>query len=617
MSQKEPIKEIQSDRLEENTVTSLYHQAKTYLNQNKLDEAVQVCEQLLTLQPDFPAGCKITADVFLALGKLEEAQHWYTQTIHLQPNWAEAHVSLGNLYTELQKLETAKTCYQTALQIKPNCDQAYHKLGLVLSQLERWEEAVNTYKKAINLKPNYFWLHQRLGDALMQLERWDEAVDVYKQAIELKSDFCWSYNNLGDALRQLERWSEAVFSYRKAVELNPEFPWSYYNLGDVLAKLNHWDEAANAYQYAAKLQPDLPEIEDKIKNVTQKIQLNLALKNDSLSKLIHLSQELSELLKSPKPLVILYGMHDNGLCNKMMLLAHFIATAIEHDFWVMYPTFSASSSTRHNSQAYGQLFLGTANNPLCLFPPNEKLNAKFSDLQFNETLVDESVAYLKSLDRLPNEIYLQELAVGENFSINHLLPVIKNHKISFLSGFGYREEGLFNQYQDLIRKIFSPLPLHRYKANNIIKKARQNSNFVIGVHIRRGDYKNWKKGKYFLSCYHYSQIIKAILNFDPQLKISFIICSNDLDKKDVFEELNCYFSTGEVIEDLYCLSECDCIIGPPSTFSLWAAFYGKIPVEHITDLKLIRDLQTQFVAKSSLLNAFAKKVIEKTKNINL
>ena len=35
------------------------------------------------------------------------------------------------------------------------------------------------------------------------------------------------------------------------------------------------------------------------------------------------------------------------------------------------------------------------------------------------------------------------------------------------------------------------------------------------------------------------------------------------------------------ITDLYCMASCDGIIGPPSTFSQWASFYGKVPLSFI------------------------------------
>jgi hypothetical protein len=32
------------------------------------------------------------------------------------------------------------------------------------------------------------------------------------------------------------------------------------------------------------------------------------------------------------------------------------------------------------------------------------------------------------------------------------------------------------------------------------------------------------------------------------------------------------------ITDMYVLAACDAILGPPSTFSIWASYYGRVPL---------------------------------------
>jgi hypothetical protein len=36
--------------------------------------------------------------------------------------------------------------------------------------------------------------------------------------------------------------------------------------------------------------------------------------------------------------------------------------------------------------------------------------------------------------------------------------------------------------------------------------------------------------------------------------------------------------TGHLVEDLYSFTHCDYLIGPPSTFTSWASFYGRVPL---------------------------------------
>jgi len=53
----------------------------------------------------------------------------------------------------------------------------------------------------------------------------------------------------------------------------------------------------------------------------------------------------------------------------------------------------------------------------------------------------------------------------------------------------------------------------------------------------------------------------------------FFIASNEKISKEMTSDLE-YFSNidGSAPEDLYALSKCDYILGPPSTFSYWAGF---------------------------------------------
>ena len=63
-----------------------------------------------------------------------------------------------------------------------------------------------------------------------------------------------------------------------------------------------------------------------------------------------------------------------------------------------------------------------------------------------------------------------------------------------------------------------------------------------------------------------------------------MICTNDSDilKSDLLKGPDITFSHGTREFDLYSLTQCDLIVGPPSTFSGWASFYGSVPLNCIT-----------------------------------
>lgn len=115
---------------------------------------------------------------------------------------------------------------------------------------------------------------------------------------------------------------------------------------------------------------------------------------------------------------------------------------------------------------------------------------------------------------------------------------------------------------------------------------RKMNEIIIGIHIRRGDYKQWKGGKYFYEFSHYKKIAEHLRNQiykeeskKGEKRVRFFLSSNE-DLTHFIPELPDSFSyPGQsAVEDLACLSACDYIFGPSSTFSMWASYYGNVPL---------------------------------------
>ena len=66
-------------------------------------------------------------------------------------------------------------------------------------------------------------------------------------------------------------------------------------------------------------------------------------------------------------------------------------------------------------------------------------------------------------------------------------------------------------------------------------------------------------------------------------KVSFLVCSDEARNPQEFSGLRVGLGTNSSMGDLYALAECDYILGPPSTFSKWASFYGNKPLFHLED----------------------------------
>ena len=159
-------------------------------------------------------------------------------------------------------------------------------------------------------------------------------------------------------------------------------------------------------------------------------------------------------------------------------------------------------------------------------------------------------------------------------------------KVTLAHGWRFRAHELTRKYQDYFIRKYSLLP-NFYVDNDFYKyftKLDRSEYNIIGVHIRRGDYKTWENGKYYFTDDIYEMYMTSLsreLSLLSKKKIKFILFSNET--IDISGSNDIIISNNEWYIDQLIMSKCDYLIGPPSTFTLWASYIGKIQYYHIKE----------------------------------
>lgn len=160
------------------------------------------------------------------------------------------------------------------------------------------------------------------------------------------------------------------------------------------------------------------------------------------------------------------------------------------------------------------------------------------------------------------------------------------HRHCVAQGWYARFYDLFFKYKHEIIDMFSFKPEIIQNVQSKMQPLADNDCIRLGVHIRRGDYARWQGGKYFFTDDEFALYIKAFANDHTDKEITVFLSSNDASvSAETFKEKTgikkVYKLDGNPAEDLCMLSECDFLIGPPSTFSLVAAMYHDIPLHRM------------------------------------
>lgn len=106
----------------------------------------------------------------------------------------------------------------------------------------------------------------------------------------------------------------------------------------------------------------------------------------------------------------------------------------------------------------------------------------------------------------------------------------------------------------------------------------ENKNHIyIGLHVRRGDYKDFANGRYYMSDEQYITSLLILLNqINHECKIFVFTNDSELDHNKYLNlPFSVVISAGSVLQDYYRLSRCDYIVGPSSTFTMWASYISQ------------------------------------------
>ncbi|MES2679854.1 MAG: hypothetical protein V4635_08220 [Bacteroidota bacterium] len=244
------------------------------------------------------------------------------------------------------------------------------------------------------------------------------------------------------------------------------------------------------------------------------------------------------------------------LGNLLFLYAHFKAYCTENNVQLLNPAF-------HNYRPY---FSGTSG---------------FS-LTGNKFVYKLSYFMARVLSRVGiNNRLLGVVALGHDEKLDLAQAPQLKSALCFVQGWLFRSDVMLVRHKKEIKTFFGTSEffsagVRKFFADNFPDQHET----VIGIHMRHGDYRTFENGKYYYDASRYVSLMKELSVLFSYKNPRFLICTNEktaFDEKDT-DGLKITYAPGHELLDLYCLAECGYIAGPPSTYNMWASFYGEVPL---------------------------------------
>ncbi|MDP2705022.1 MAG: alpha-1,2-fucosyltransferase [Patescibacteria group bacterium] len=152
-------------------------------------------------------------------------------------------------------------------------------------------------------------------------------------------------------------------------------------------------------------------------------------------------------------------------------------------------------------------------------------------------------------------------------------------RMLYMDGWLFRNPVGMKKYRKEIITYFAPQKDISASIEKTLGDLRGKYNYLVGVHIRQGDYTTYKGGEYLIPQKRVREILDEYLHINDKDSAStcFVITTDGKVDEEIFKGLHIVVNNKSAVEDMFTLSGCDVIIGSDSSFGNFAAYYGDIP----------------------------------------
>ena len=168
-------------------ITELKIKAKNAMTKNKLDEAIQLYEKILSLNPEDPVTMNEIAEAYKKKGDLNNARKYLWdaleayKNLEYYPNATAIAKKLLNLgEDELEIMEIMADLYSKQGLIG-DAISTYYGLAEKFMKENDIDGVLSTYKKIVELTPKKADIRLKLADIFVSQKKIDEAIEQYQE----------------------------------------------------------------------------------------------------------------------------------------------------------------------------------------------------------------------------------------------------------------------------------------------------------------------------------------------------------------------------------------------------------------------------------------------------
>lgn len=240
--------------------SSLYNLLYCYEQLEKNEEAIQVLNEILEIDPYSEIAWHQLGLVLLKKGLLKEALSAFDFAIISDDTFTGAYIEKAKLLEGLGRVNEAISNYEIALNTNDPSAFVYQSIGTCHEKLGNLELARQFYLKAIHIEPSNENSWERIISFYTEQGNFKKAKDYFKRALDVNSDSILLWEKGIEIYEGLKDDKRALQACQKIYDLGAyEFSYLIKHI-DFHLKFQQWDEAFRLTKEAFENFEDNPQV---------------------------------------------------------------------------------------------------------------------------------------------------------------------------------------------------------------------------------------------------------------------------------------------------------------------------------------------------------------------
>ncbi|MBN1541195.1 tetratricopeptide repeat protein [candidate division KSB1 bacterium] len=231
------------------------------ISANRLDEALDVYEKLVQLDPSDVEAQKVYAQILQSTGDIEAFIAQQEEALTKEPDNTRLMFSLGETYFKRGEYEKAIQKFKSLLQLRPEDAFSWEYLGSAQQNIGKYRDAISTYEKVIELRPENVKALCEMASCYRELKQFSKARSVARQAMQIRPGYGLAHIVVGEVY---ESTVDACVSSRENRKITIDDKLVYRHAYEEYQKATRDPQFADlARRKMEYIRPDIPTKEDE------------------------------------------------------------------------------------------------------------------------------------------------------------------------------------------------------------------------------------------------------------------------------------------------------------------------------------------------------------------